>query len=141
LKVLFDATFGESWVEGIRAFFRLHQEPRPRILHLYDSFPRDVKDEEWIPKLVGDDWLIIIADRGKGKAPRLPALCHQYKRTHILLSTTMHVKVNQFNKARAIILLWPKLIEAFLGTAGSCYEIQAQDANHLHFRLISKEIK
>lgn len=28
MKVIFDATFGEVWVDGLTAFFRSHKDPR-----------------------------------------------------------------------------------------------------------------
>ena len=83
MRIIFDATFGEGWVDALKSFYRTHKEPRPRLLHLYDIFDRDVKDDEWIPSLVGQDCLIITADAGR-KKPRLPELCRRHKKTHIM---------------------------------------------------------
>lgn len=139
MRILFDATFGEGWVEALKSFYRTHKEPKPRLLHLYDIFDRDVKDDEWIPRIVGQDCLIITADTGRDK-PRLTELCKQHKRTHIIFSPTMLNKVNQFQKARAIVVLWPDIVAAFTCPSGSRFQIQAMDINHERFRLVRKGV-
>ena len=125
-------------MEALRGFYRLHKEPRPRILHLYDMFDKDVKDDEWIPKVGGEDCIIITADCGKGKRPRLPELCKQYRRTHILISPTMHIKVSLFQKARAIVILWPQLLKTLQDEPGTCFQIRAIDEDHQRFSLVKK---
>lgn len=142
MRIIFDATFGEGWVEALRSFFQIHKEPRPLFLHIYHMFDRNVKDNEWIPKVVGQDCLIITADTGR-MAPRLPLLCKQYKKTYILISPTMHNKCNQFQKARAIIVLWPEIVNTMEHPRGSCFQIQPIpiDGVYERFRLVKKQIK
>jgi len=137
LRIIFDATFGEGWVDALKSFYRTHKEPRPRLLHLYDIFDRDVKDDEWIPRIIGQDWLIVTADKGR-KKPRLPKLCREHQRTHILFSPTLLNKVNQFQKARAIVVLWPQIERTLDESPGSRFQIQATDATHERFRLVKK---
>lgn len=140
MRIIFDATFGEGWVESLRSFFQIHKEPRPLFLHIYHMFDRNVKDDEWIPKVVGLDCLIITCDAGR-MAPRLPLLCKQYKKTHILISPTMHNKCNQFQKARAIVILWPEIERTMEHPRGSCFQIQPIpiDGIYERFRLVEKQ--
>lgn len=138
MKVIFDATFGEPWVGVLTAFFRLHKVPRPRFQHLYDLVQRDAKDDEWVPLIVGQDCLIISADTGRGSKPRLPELCKLYQKTHIILSPTMHSKAKQFQKARAIIVLWPDIMRALKAPPGSRFQIEATDSSYDHFKLVLK---
>lgn len=138
MKIIFDATFGAGWVQNLRDFFRSHEFPSPQILHLYDIFNQSEKDEVWIPKLVGEDCLIVTADLGHGKGPRLPALCKVHKRTHILLSPTMHNKVTKFEKARAIVILWHQIVDAMATEPGSRFQIKTNDATYKRFSLVAK---
>ncbi|MBN1362942.1 MAG: hypothetical protein JW993_20250 [Sedimentisphaerales bacterium] len=107
------------------------------MLHLYERFPESVKDDEWIGALGEQKHLVISGDSGR-KTPRLPDLCRQHKQTHVLLSPTMHMKVNQFGKARAIIVLWPDLVKAYDSERGSRFQIQLVDKDYHSFRLVSK---
>ena len=137
MKIIFDATFGETWVEALKSFYRLHKEPRPRLLHLYDIFNRNVKDDEWINGIAAQECVIVTADTGR-KKPRLPELCKQYRKTHIIFSPTLINKVDQFQKARAIVVLWPQIADTENHPPGSRFQIQATDGTHQHFKLVKK---
>lgn len=136
MKIFFDATFGEAWVGALTAFFRLHRQPGPLFIHIYDKFPRDVADDEWIPNVLGQDNLIISCDRGR-KQPRLPELCKQHNKTHIIFSPSMH-HAHKFSKARAIVVLWPKIAKTVDEPPGSRFQLQALDAERESFRLVKK---
>jgi hypothetical protein len=137
LKLFFDATFGSGWVGYLRNFFLIHKEPRPKFVHIYDIFEPGVKDDVWIPQTIQMDCVIITADRGRAQ-PRLPEICKKNNKTHILLSPTMHKKATDFQRARAIIVLWPQLTKAFVSPKGSRFQIQATDSSCEHFRLEQK---
>ena len=136
MKIIFDATFGEGWVDDLRTFFRSHKEPRPRFQHIHDVFNRDVADDVWIPKFAEIDCLVVSGDAGRRK-PRLPAICKQYKKTHIILSPTLQ-RCNKFTQARAVIVVWPDIVRATDAAAGSRFQIQTVDGQHEHFRLVKK---
>lgn len=136
MRIIFDATVGQGWVDALTSFFRTHKEPRPRFQHLYDMFEPDVKDDVWIPKLAEIDCLIITSDGGR-KQPRLPEICKQYSKTHILFSPTVH-KLNNFEKARSIIVLWPMIAEAFSQPNGTRFQIRVT-ANRKSFTMIKKD--
>lgn len=137
MKIIFDATFGEGWVDALTAFFRTHKEPRPRFQHIHDAFGRDLKDDEWISKLaVEPDCLIVSGDAGR-KKPRLPEICKQYKKTHIILSSTLQMS-NKFTQARAIVGLWPDIARAVDGPLGTRFQMQTIDVAHERFRLVRK---
>lgn len=137
MKIIFDATFGEGWVDALTAFFRTHKEPRPRFQHIHDIFSRGLADDEWIPKFAETECLIISGDTGR-RQPRLPAICKQYKKTHIILSPTLH-NCNKFTQARAIIIVWPEIIDAYNQPKGSRFQIQPVDVKHERFRLVRKD--
>jgi len=137
LKLLiFDSTFGEAWVDALTTFFRSHKEPRPRFRHIYDAFGRDLLDDVWIPRFAETECVIVSGDLGR-KQPRLPEICLQYNKTHILLSGTLQ-NSNSFNKARAIIYLWPDIAQAFDCPKGCRFQINAANAEHNRFRWVKK---
>lgn len=138
MKLLFDATFGEPWVAAVRGVLKMHPDPKPRIVAKYDIFDVGAADDEWIPKLTGTEWVIVSGDTGKGGAPRLPDLCLAYNRTHILLTSTVH-GLKQFEKARAILGLWPKIMDIESAKAGSRFQIEGS-ANSDHLKLVQKSI-
>lgn len=137
MRIIFDATFGEGWVDALTTFFRAHKEPRPRFQHIHDAYNRGLADDVWIPKFVETDCMIISGDSGR-KQPRLPAICRRHKKTHIILSPTLQM-CNAFIKARAIIVLWPDIVNAYNSTQGSRFQIQPTDKKHERFRLVKKD--
>ena len=137
MKIIFDATFGEGWVDSLTAFFRSHREPRPRFQHIHDVFDRNMSDDVWIPKFAEIDCLIISGDAGRRK-PRLPAICRKYKKTHIILSPTLQM-CDKFTQARAIIVLWPDIVRADDYLKGTRLQIQPTDSKHERFRLVKKD--
>ena len=137
MRIVFDATFGEAWVDALTCFFRAHHEPRPRFQHIHDLFNRELADDEWIPKFAETECMIISGDSGR-KQPRLPAVCKRYNKTHIILSATLQ-KCNKFTQARAIICLWPEIVHAYNQPKGTRFQIQPTDRRHESFRLVQKE--
>lgn len=138
MKVIFDATFGENWVDALTLFFRTYKEPRPRFQHIYDAFGRDVKDDEWIPKLAAElECLIVTCDAGR-REPRLPDICKQCNKSYVVFSPSLHHS-NKFTQARAIVELWPEIERAMNAPVGSHFQIQTTDAAHEHFKLVKKE--
>jgi hypothetical protein len=139
--IIFDANFGEPWLNALSGLFSLsgQPEPKPILQHLHTLAGRDVKDDEWIQKLKPLDCIVISADTGR--KPRshssLPAICAANKKTHIILSSSVH-KEKQFQKARAIIVVWLDILEAFNAPLGSRYKLQTLDAEHKHFKLSLK---
>ena len=133
MKIYFDATFGEHIIDSLRGLFRFHQDPKPRLLHIYDRFERDVKDEEWISEISGKDSIVISCDWGRGKGVRLPVVCKLKKITLILISPSLH-NAKQFHKVRAVMYVWPDIIKAFKAPAGTCFQITSIGVNYERFR-------
>lgn len=137
MKIFFDATFGEPWVIALASFFSLHKEPKPLFRHIHEISPKGANDVEWLDEIFRQDCIIITGDSGR-KKPRLPELCKGKNKTHIILSPTLQ-KSSQFNKARAIVVLWPEIADAFNCPEGSRFQIQIIDAKHERFRFVKKD--
>lgn len=136
MKIFFDATVGEPWVIALASFFSLHKDPKPLFRHIHEISPRGAYDNEWLSEIFKQDCIIITGDAGRRK-PRLPQLCKENKKTHIIFSPTLQ-KSSLFNKARAIVVLWPEIADAFNHPKGSRFQIQIIDARHERFRMVEK---
>ncbi|HUU83529.1 MAG TPA: hypothetical protein VM243_08500 [Phycisphaerae bacterium] len=130
IKLLFDENIGRPLVEAMRPLLHKYEEPVD-VAHLLDLLGRHgEQDENWIPELADEEWLVISADRGKKPGPKLPLLCAEFGVRHILIKGALH-NLKQFEKARAIIIVWPSLIAArtkprgtrFLLTMGPKYPV------------------
>ena len=64
MKLFFDENFGKPIIEKLAAISESDSN-NPEILHLGMSFPLGTKDQDWIPKLSRDEYIVITADRGK----------------------------------------------------------------------------
>ncbi len=137
MRIIFDATFGEGWVQTLTNFFYLHRDPKPLLQHVHHFSGRGEKDNEWIPKIIGQDCIIVSGDLGRGN-PRLPAICKEHKKTHILLSPTLQ-NSEKFHQARAFVVLWPDIVRTLERPPGSRFQIRTTDASHEHFTLIEKD--
>ena len=120
--VYFDSTFGYPWVTGLSHIFMMRRDREPFLNHIY-SFSKEGDDDDiWIPKLNNQEHVVVSADTGRRK-PRLPQVCKQYQITHILFYPSAH-HLQKFEKARAIISLWPQIVTTFDAPLGSRYQIK-----------------
>ena len=123
-NLLFDENFGKPIVEALARLMAFHPD-RPRVEHLINFERREgAKDEEWIPKAAEGDWVIVTCDRGAHGASKLPRICRQYKVTHVLLVGRL-VHRQQFERIRAILVVWPGLIMATDKPPGSRFKLKA----------------
>jgi hypothetical protein len=127
IRVLFDENIGKPIacaIAQLLAFYR----PAPEVMHLIDFEGREGSDDrQWIPKLSEGGWIVVSGDMGRKKRDaRLPAICRIAGITHFLFSGTLH-NSKQFEKARAIIALWPKIVDGAVGPKGRRYAIQKGD--------------
>ena len=125
VKLLFDENIGKPLTDAIAGLLRFY-DPKPEILHILDLMKTcGVRDETWVPVIANQNWMVITADRGRqGSGRPLPWICKDFKVTHILFSGTLHNQ-RQFERARAIITLWPEIVQAYKGPKGVEYLLQA----------------
>jgi len=123
IKILFDENFGEPLVSALAEFMSLYHED-VEICHLFKFAKASEKDEVWIPRIAPGGWLVVSTDRGKrcgGK--KLPAICREHKVTHILLSTSLH-DAKHFEKIRAFVAVWPRVVMAARFEKGTRYSLR-----------------
>ena len=122
IKIFFDENIGKPLVialGNLLAFFH----PKPQIRHIDEYLKSGIKDDIWLPKVAQENWLVVTADQGKGPGAKLPHLCKKLGIRHVLISGKLHQQP-QFEKARAILVVWPELLKAFVAPKGSRFKLQ-----------------
>jgi hypothetical protein len=123
VKLLFDENFGKPIVSALAdlaGFSRAHC----RVKHLLERFQPGTPDEEWIPKIAQEGFILISSDLGRGKrGRRLPEICIQCGLTHVLVSGKLHNQT-QFEKIRGVLVVWPRLLETAQEPPGTGYMLK-----------------
>lgn len=123
LKLLFDENFGQPLVHALANLLAFYESPL-QVEHLIHYVGRHgERDDVWIPLLAKEGWIVITADLGRCGGLKLPRICAAEKVTHVLLSGSLHQR-KQFEKARAILVVWPELIDAATEPKGTRFKLQ-----------------
>jgi hypothetical protein len=127
---MFDENMGKPVVAAL-AKLLAYAKPPPIVEHVIDFEGHNgVDDRVWIPKLAALDCVVFSSDTGRHKREaRLPMICQGNGITLFLFSPTLH-NSSQFEKARAVVSLWPSIMEAANGPRGKRYSIQRGPGLH-----------
>jgi hypothetical protein len=128
MKLLFDENFGRPMVEALKQVVAFSRDP-VEVRHIIELRHGGRGDNEWVPEVAGNDWLVLTCDRGKRAGPKLPQLCREAGLTHVLISGSLH-NSPQFEKARAVLVVWPALVEAASATAGTRFSLRYSHSRH-----------
>lgn len=127
MKLLFDECVGKPHVDGIARLAQMDlSDERPEVRHILEFQQQGVWDEQWIPRVASEGWILITADRGKKgpkKGEKLPRLCVRHRITHVVLSTGMHRR-KSFEKMLAILSVWYVLLKLRDAPPGSRYQLE-----------------
>jgi len=122
-QLLLDENIGKPIADALANLLAFH-ESAPQVLHLLDYIGRHgERDDVWIPKLAREDWLLISTDQGRRGGPKLPRICRQLGVRHVLLVGRLH-HAKQFEKARAILVVWPELLAAMDEPRGTRFKLR-----------------
>jgi hypothetical protein len=109
IRILFDENFGKPVVAK---FLDWYEEEKVEIAHIFQFAKSGETDDVWIPRLATGGWLLITTDRAKRcGGPKLPDLCRDHGVSHVLVGATIQ-KAKQFERVRAILAVWPRVILA-----------------------------
>ena len=83
------------------------------------------KDDDWVLKAAKERRFVITGDQGKKKdgAP-LDILLPYHQVSAAFMTGTLHSKRPQFEKARAVLALWPQIVDAAAGPPGLRYKMR-----------------
>ena len=111
IKLLFDECLTGPVVRhlhGLLSYTKLKIE----VMLLPDFIKRGTHDDEWVPKIKDEGWIVVTGDSGKGgtgRGTKLPFVCAREGVTHVMLSGRLQQKTG-FEKARAFISVWEEKI-------------------------------
>jgi hypothetical protein len=128
MKLLFDENFGRPLVEALKQVITFSRDAT-EVRHIVDLRHGGRRDDEWVPEVAGGDWLVLTCDRGKSAGPKLPQLCREAGLTHVLVSGALH-NSPQFEKARAVMVVWPALLAAAEEAAGTRFSLRYSHSRH-----------
>jgi len=123
IKLFFDNCIGTSISRSIGNVIDFHRL-KPKVKHIQDFFDASITDDKWIPAIADENWIVITSDKAKRRGgAKLPSICKRYDVTHILISGKLH-NAPQFEKARAIISLFPQIVSAAEEPSGTRYSMR-----------------
>lgn len=136
-RFLFDENTGAPFVEALKGVVVLDRRHPVEIAHTISLFGRGARDAAWIPQVVAEEWIVISEDRGMNSraGDKLPVLCLQYRVTHVLVMPSILKHGGQFEKMRAVIAVWPKLLELAGAPRGTRVKLKYASAERSGFRL------
>ena len=106
LQLFFDECFGRPYLRCLAALLAKAPIP-PKIVHYLEWYKEGVPDSDWAIHVAKQGYVLISTDRGKQCGGiKLPMVCRDCGLTHVLISGRIH-DGGQFEKARAIITVWP----------------------------------
>jgi hypothetical protein len=129
-KLLLDECVGKTIVPALRAMIAPTSE-EAEIAHILDFQPQGVTDEQWVPRIAEEKWIVLTGDRAKqsSKGGKLPILCRAFCVTHVMLSASIH-KMKTFDKERMILNVWHDLRALVEVPRGSGYSLQLTHAKN-----------
>jgi hypothetical protein len=124
-KILFDECVGRPIVAQIRSLIGI--DPTVQLDHVIDKGFGGQNDDQWIPLIADEGWIIITGDSGKsgkrGRGEKLPVVCAAFGVTYAAFSRSV-VHATAFQKHRIIIDLWDALVALKDAPPGSGYSIR-----------------
>lgn len=133
-KLLFDECIGWPILEQLAGVIGFNEE-EVEVAHAVKMGFGGKNDEDWIPQIASDGWVIITGDDGrqkkKGKGEKLPILCAALGVTYAAFSKSIcHYK--SFQKYRVILAVWDDLIALKDVEPGSGFSIRPSSSGHPH---------
>jgi hypothetical protein len=140
-RFLFDENTGAPFVALLKRIAELDRRHPCEIGHTIELFGRAAKDREWVPKLGKSNWIVVSEDRGKNSASgdKLPVLCLQHGITHVLVLPSLLRNGGQFEKLRALLAVWPRMLDLVGTPKGSRWRLKYANSFRTQFHLERSE--
>jgi hypothetical protein len=128
MKLLFDENFGLPLVQALKGLLAFSRE-LTEAQHIIEMHRSGAKDSEWVPQVATGGWIVLTADRGRSSGAKLPQLCRAAGITHVLISGKLH-NSPQFEKARAVLVVWPQLVTIASEPPGGSFSLRYSHEFH-----------
>jgi hypothetical protein len=114
------------------ALTSLSKQEGCEVVHLSEKFPRNIKDEDWLPALSREGgWVVVSGDLRIFKLPHLRAAWVNSKLTTFFLAKGWMNKP-LWDQAWWLVRWWPDIMkQASLVTAGYGFEVPAKPVGKL----------
>lgn len=125
-RILFDECIGKPHVERLAEFVGGLGLELPEIKHVLEFQEQGVWDEEWIPRIADEGWMVVTQDRGKrrkGRGEPLPRLCLAHNITHVLFSRRIAERKSA-EKVLTLTSVWNELLSLAEAPIGSRYSLE-----------------
>ena len=139
IKLLFDECLTGPVVEQLCKLLAYSKRIVEHKL-LPDIVKRGTTDDEWVPKIKDDGFIVVTGDSGRiggTKGTKLPFVCQRYSVTYVMLSGSIQQK-SGFEKARAFMAVWEEVCELYDKPPGSGWLIKM--VGERSYRLVKKEL-
>lgn len=124
-KFLLDECVSLPIVDALRQ--HLESEPVPPVLtHIIEMGLGAQSDDDWIPKIAEEGWIVISGDKGRGglrKGQKLKAVCVAFGVTHILVSAKIQEK-KVAEKIRIFTSAWERIAETADAEPGTRFSMR-----------------
>ena len=107
--------------------------PAVELAHVIQWDLAGKRDEEWVPAIADQGWIVISADRGRGglgRGQKLPHLCLVNRVTLIALSKAIHHQKSA-EKLQSILAAWPQILKASHAARGTRFTLRYGRNNKL----------
>lgn len=124
MKLLFDANVSQHAIQSLAQLLETCRE-NVELRHLVQDYPLDTPDSGFIKDYAKQGYVIVTGDSAKqsGRGDKLPKICIDEGITHVLFTGRLQQR-RTFDKMRAIITVWPELLEAYNASPGSRFKLQ-----------------
>lgn len=134
-KILFDECIPRPVIPPLIEFLNRTSAGDAEVKHLLDLFDEGQKDQDWVPAIAADGWIVISGDRASGRrggGGHLKEVCRAYGVTHVLLSPSLHNSKIQV-KSDAIYHFWPRICALAELERGSRWQIKLKPPDGFSF--------
>ncbi len=138
--ILFDECIGKPHVERLKTLVADVSAIDAKISHVLDFQAQGVRDEDWIPRIANEGWIVISGDRGRGgmkKGEPLPRVCLKYGVTHVLLSRGVVHRCSA-DKILTVLSVWHEILELHSVPRGSRYHLEPRADMLSQGRLVNR---
>lgn len=125
VKLLFDETIGHPVAQATIQLLKFDTTLDLDAVTMKEYSGLGTKDPFWALRAANENRFVITGDRGEKKdgAP-LDLLLPYHQVSAAFMTGTLHGQRSQFEKMRAVLTLWPKIVEAVFGPPGMRYAIK-----------------
>jgi hypothetical protein len=128
-KFLLDECVSLPIVEALRKHVESLPDPAT-LTHIIELGLASQTDDEWIPRIAEEGWIVISGDKGKGglrKGQKLKAVCVAFGVTHILVSASIQEK-KVAEKIEIFTSAWEQIAATVDAEAGTRYSMRFDNA-------------